>query len=69
MADIDQSTVAVDDEDLDYHPFDSLESIDKGGDEASDVTNEEISDEPKLAIVMCQECIRATNSSRTDDGQ
>ena len=41
MADIDQSTAVVDDEDLDYHSVDSLESKDKGG----DVANEEISDE------------------------
>ena len=45
MADIDQSTSVVDDEDLDYHPVDSLESKDKGGNETSDVTNEEILDE------------------------
>ncbi|XP_062506566.1 myotubularin-related protein 8-like isoform X2 [Corticium candelabrum] len=45
MADIDQSTSVVDDEDLDYHPVDSLEGEDKGGEETSAVTNEEISDE------------------------
>ena len=45
MADIDQSMSVVDDEDLDYHRVDLLESEDKGGDETSAVTNEEISDE------------------------
>ena len=45
MADIDQSTSVVDDEDLDYHPVESLEGEDKGGDETSAITNEEISDE------------------------
>ena len=45
MTDIDQPTSVLDDEDLDYHRVDLLESEDKDGDETSDVTNEEISDE------------------------